>query len=61
MSASIETQEKHKWHLHSLLKIKKANEGITIAELQAEIQAAVALMVQEDVAWVEKVVGIKAF
>lgn len=49
-----------KRHLHSLLKIKKANEGMTVKELQDEIQNALAVMAQEDVAWVEKIAGIKA-
>jgi len=60
MAAAIEIREKHKWHLHSLLMIKKANEGTVVAHLQLELNAAVALMEQEDVAWVEKIVGVKA-
>ena len=34
MASTIEVRERHKWHLHSLLKIKKANLGNTVAELQ---------------------------
>jgi len=60
MASTIEVREKHKWHLSSLLKIKKANSGNLVAGLQDEIIDAVALMDQEDVAWVEKLFGIKA-
>ena len=60
MASSIEVRERHKKHLYSLLKIKKANTGITVSELQDEINDAIAVMEQEDVAWVEKIVGVKA-
>ena len=60
MASSLEIRDRHKFHLHSLLKIKKANAGSVVAELQEEIVLAVAVMEQEDVAWVEKVVGVKA-
>ena len=60
MASSIEVREKHKWHLHSLLIIKKANASTTVQQLQEEINAAIAIMEQEDVAWVEKIAGVKA-
>ena len=60
MASSLEIRDKHRWHLYSLLKIKKASAGMTVPELQEEVNAAVALMDQEDVAWVEKIIGIKA-
>ena len=60
MASTIEVREKHKWHLKSLLNIKKLNSGNTVPGLQDEIEDAVALMDQEDVAWVEKIVGVKA-
>jgi len=60
MAIAIEVRERHKHHLNALLKIKKANEGNTVAGLQEEINDAVTVMDQEDVAWVEKIVGIKA-
>lgn len=60
MASTLEVREKHKWHLHSLLIIKKANIGTNVAALQDQIVAAVSLMDQEDVAWVEKIVGITA-
>jgi hypothetical protein len=56
----LEIRERHKYHLQSLLTIKKANQGKEVAALQDEIKRAVAVMEQEDVAWVEKIVGIKA-
>ena len=59
MATPIEIAERQKRHLKSLLNIKKANTG-TVNELQREIEDAVAVMEQEDVAWVEKIVGIKA-
>lgn len=60
MAIAIEIRERHKWHLNSLLIIKKANAGKSVPMLQEEINTAVALMEQEDVAWVEKIVGVKA-
>jgi len=60
MANAIEIRERHRHHLNVLLKIKKANTGEQIAELQKSINDAVAVMEQEDVAWVEKIVGIKA-
>ncbi|MCL2639156.1 MAG: hypothetical protein FWD48_12425 [Oscillospiraceae bacterium] len=60
MASSIEVRERQKHHLKSLLNIKKSNEGKDVSGLQFEIENAIAVMEQEDVAWVEKIVGIKA-
>ena len=60
MASTIEVRERHRHHLNSLLKIKKINAGITVAGLQEEINDAIAVMEQEDVAWIEKIVGVKA-
>ncbi|MCL1884761.1 MAG: hypothetical protein FWF81_13540 [Defluviitaleaceae bacterium] len=62
MANILEIRERHKIHLQSLLNIKKANqdENITVAQLQEEIKRVVGTMDQEDVAWIEKIVGVKA-
>ena len=60
MASMLEVREKHRWHLSSLLRIKRANEGTLVVALQDEIVSAVALMDQEDVAWVEKLLNVKA-
>ena len=60
MASTIEVRERHKHHLGSLLRIKRASAGMTVPELQREIEQAVTVMEQEDVAWVEKIVGVKA-
>jgi hypothetical protein len=60
MANAIEIRERHKSHLYSLLKIKKANRGIAVKELDEELNAAVAVMEQEDVAYVEKLIGEKS-
>ena len=60
MAISIEIRERHKHHLNVLLNLKKANDGTTVRGLQQEIKDAVAVMEQEDVAYVEKIVGITA-
>ena len=60
MASMIKIRERHKFHLYSLLKIKKANEGLDIKELSEELRLAVTMMEQEDVAYVEKLVGVRA-
>jgi len=60
MASSIEVRERQKHHLKSLLNIKKANGSNNVLGLEFEIENAIAVMEQEDVAWVEKIVGIKA-
>ena len=60
MASSIEVIERQKHHLNSLLTIKKLNANTTVEGLQQQIKDAVAVMQQEDVARVEKIVGISA-
>ena len=60
MANFIEIRERHKMHLLSLLKIKAANQGKVIEELDREIVSAIAPMEQEDIAWVEKLTNVKA-
>jgi len=60
MAISIEVRERHKYHLGVLLNIKKANADNTVEELQKYIEQAVMVMEQEDVALVEKIVGVTA-
>jgi len=60
MSNNLDIRERQKMHLQSLLTIIKANQDKTVAELQEEIKRAVGVMEKEDVAWIEKIVGIKA-
>ena len=50
-------QVEQRKRLYMLLMLKKANEGIKIKELQKLINATIAEMQQEDVAWVEKIVA----
>ena len=57
----IEIRERHKFHLMSLLKLKKANADYVIKGLDDELLIAVGMMEQEDVAYVEKLVGVRAF
>ena len=57
---STNMNEKQKHHLHVLLKIKRSNPGINIAGLNEEIENAVVVINSEDVAWVEKIAGIRA-
>jgi len=60
MAIALELRERHKIQLTSLLTIKQANKNQTVAELQNEIKRLVAVMEQEDVAVVEKIIGVKA-
>ena len=61
MAIALEIRERQKHHLTALLKIKKINKDPVVAEvLQDKIEDAVAVMEQEDVAFVEKIVGVKA-
>ena len=61
MANLVETRERHKFHLMSLLKLKKANEDYEVKGLADELLVAVGMMEQEDVAYIEKLVGVKAF
>jgi hypothetical protein len=60
MASSIEVTERQKNHLYALLIIKKDNEGIEVKSLQSMINYAIASMSNEDIAWVEKITGVKA-
>jgi len=60
MALAIEVRERQKNYLFALLELKKDNAGSIVKGLQQKIKAAVAPMEQEDVAWVEKIVGILA-
>ena len=60
MGTELEIRERQKNCLRGLLVIKKANKDKTVLELDKEITIAVAPMNQEDIAWIEKIVGIKA-
>lgn len=59
MASNVEIRVMQKRQLHTLLIIKKHNQG-TVLQLQEALVALVAEMEQEDVAYVEKVVGVKA-
>ncbi|MCL2035913.1 MAG: hypothetical protein FWG83_00810 [Oscillospiraceae bacterium] len=60
MALAIEVKERQKHLLGILLNVKKANPGITVIGLQKQIEDAVIVMEPEDVALVEKIVGVKA-
>ena len=60
MAIALEIRERQKNHLLSLLIIKAANAGTVVNNLDEEITRAIAPMDQEDIAWVEKLAGVKA-
>ena len=60
MSMELEIRERQRMHLKALLDIKKANIGYEVKKPEDLIGNAVTPMNQEDIAWVEKVVGVKA-
>jgi uncharacterized coiled-coil protein SlyX len=60
MAVVFEIRERHKQQLTSLLTIKKANQDKKVEELSTEIARLIAVMEQEDVALVEKLIGVKA-
>jgi hypothetical protein len=60
MAIALEVRERHKHHLNALLILKRDNPKNTVIGLQEKIADAVVVMEQEDVALVEKVVGVKA-
>ena len=60
MASAIEVREKYRGLLLVLLELKKNNQDHSVIGLQEAIMRAIALMDQEDVAWVEKVVGVNA-
>ncbi|MCL2198421.1 MAG: hypothetical protein FWB80_05820 [Defluviitaleaceae bacterium] len=60
MASALELKDRQKHHLNALLILKRDNKDNTVIGLQEKIADAVVVMEQEDVAWVEKIVGIKA-
>ena len=64
MATELELRERQRIHLGSLLKIKEALGEHDVPalrqELEREIMNVIIGMLQEDVALVEKIVGIKA-
>jgi len=60
MATSSEMRDYHKRHLTSLLKVKRAGAGQALPALIEELENAVAAMEQEDVAYCEKIIGVKA-
>ena len=60
MAIGIEIRERQKHHLQELLELKKLNEGAVVNGLQKALERAVGVMEQEDVAIIEKIVGVKA-
>ena len=59
MGTDAEMRANQKNHLQALLDIKAANKGKIVNNLDDAIKRAITPMNQEDIAWVEKVVGIK--
>ena len=64
MATELELRERQRNHLGSLLKIKKALGDHDVPalrqEIEREVMNAIIGMLEEDVALVEKIVGIKA-
>ena len=60
MAIALEIRVNQKNHLTSLLNVKKANSHLKLEALDEEIKRVVVVMEQEDVSYVEKIVGVKA-
>ena len=60
VAIALEIRERQKHHLGELLEIKKELADKSPVSLKGAIKRAVIPMDQEDVAWVEKLVGEKA-
>ena len=60
MAYTLEIRVNQKNLLQSLLNIKKANSHLELKAIDEEIKRAVVVMEQEDVSYVEKIVGVKA-
>ena len=60
MASMIEIRERQKNHLNVLLKLKKMNKDVEVKGLQDLIRDAIISMEVEDVAYVEKIIGISA-
>jgi hypothetical protein len=61
MANALELRDWQKRHLASLLKVKRSITGEIPAALTEELENAVVGMEQEDVAYCEKIIGVKAF
>ena len=61
MANALELRDWQKRHLASLLRIKRSITGVLPAALIEELEYAVVAMEQEDVAYCEKIIGVKAF
>ena len=59
MASTLEIRDRQMQHLTSLLLIKRNNEN-TVVRLDEELLRAIISMEQEDVAYVEKLVGVTA-
>ena len=60
MSTELEIRERQKNHLRVLLTLKKLNPSSEIVRLDDFVREAIVPMSQEDIAWVEKIVGVSA-
>jgi len=60
MAIALELRDWQKRHLTSLLRIKQSFGGTVNDTLRMELENAVIAMEQEDVAYCEKIIGIKA-
>ena len=60
MSTELEIRERQKDYLMELLELKKENPNNKVNGLDRAVKRAVVRMNQEDIAWVEKIVGVKA-
>ena len=60
MSTELEIRERQKGYLLELLELKKGNQNSEVIGLDKAIRRAAVGMNQEDIAWVEKISGVKA-
>ena len=60
MAIALELRDWQKRHLTSLLRIKQSYSGTITDTLKMELENAVVAMEQEDVAYCEKIIGVKA-
>ena len=60
MPSILEMRVEQKKDLSVLLELKKDNAGIEVKGLQRKITAQIAIMEQEDISHIEKIMGIKA-
>jgi len=60
MAIALEIREWQKRHLTSLLKLKRTMQNEAWPTLKEELENAVTIMEAEDVAYCEKIIGVKA-